>query len=83
MDPGYTNKARKYASRAYNMEDAAINLNVDDGTYIYYYFPKFYIVNPTKHTEKTTLGLTAACKYVQEELDENNKNDGFVAATFS
>ena len=83
MGNGYTETARMYASEAYNKEPDTINLNVEDGSYIYYDFPRFYIVNPAKTTRKRTSGLTVACRYVQEELNENAKNDGFVAVIFS
>ncbi len=83
MGEGYTDKARAFASEAYNTEPSRVSLGVEDGSYIYYDFPKFYIVNPEKFTRKRTTGLTVACRYVQEELDENAKNSGFAVAIFS
>ncbi len=83
MGEGYTDKARAYASEAYNIEPSRVSLDVEDGSYVYYDYPKFYIVNPTQTTRKRTTGLTIACRYVQEELDENAKNSGFAVAIFS
>lgn len=82
MGEGYTDKARAYASKAYNIEPERVNLDVEDGSYIYYDFPKFYIVNPARTTRKRTTGLTVACRYVQEELNKNARNSEFAVAIF-
>lgn len=78
-----SDKAFDCIVQAHAKEGTRIHLDVVDGSYIYYNYPKFYIVNPAQATRRVSKIVKQACRYVQKELDEGERNVGFVTATFS